>query len=161
MHPKLAAICADLASQQPIRQIASKYGLSERSLYRYLRDLPKDVEKVRTDAEIERGERILELVVTLQDKLLAILEKAEKAGKDAVGISAIRACLENLTFHAKLVGKTVESPVQVNVALAEMPEWTHLKQVIFAALQPYKEAKVAVAAALLEEEHGLEAIALH
>lgn len=160
-HPKLGQICKDLSSQKPIRQISSKYGLSERSLYRYLRDLPKDVERVRTAAEIERGERILSLTVLLQNKLLAIVTKAEKDGKDAVSIAAIRACLDNLTFHAKLTGKTSETPVQVTLSLADLPEWAHLKSVIYTALAPHKEAKLAVAAALMAEEKGLEDERVH
>ena len=158
-HPKIAQILVDLGKEVSIRNISQKYGLSVHALYRYLRDLPKDIEKVRTVAEVERGERILSLVVLLQNKLLDVLKKAEKAGQDATGIAAIRACLDNLQFHAKLTGKVPsESPtVNVQVNLLELPEWIRFRTVLMEALMPFKKARLAVAAAMAKAEEALEA----
>jgi AcrR family transcriptional regulator len=158
-HPKLAQIHKDLAAEVSIRHIASQYGLSTRALYRYLRDLPADVAKIRTAAEIERGERILTLVVFLQDKLLGILAAAEKSGIDATSISAIRACLDNLQFHAKLTGKVPIEAATVNVQInfLQLPEWIAFKRVLFTALQPFRDARIAVAKAMILEERALEA----
>jgi len=149
-HPKIAQILADLGKEVSIRKISQKYGLSIYALYRYLRDLPKDVEKVRTAAEVERGERILSLVVLLQDKLLGVLKKAEKAGQDATSIAAIRACLDNLEFHAKLTGKVPsEAPtVNVQVNLLQSPEWLKIQQCIVSTLGPFPKAKAVVVKAL-------------
>lgn len=157
-HPKLAQIHEDLSKEVPIRQISTKYQVSIQALYRYLRHLPENVEKIRTAAEIARGDRILQLVVFLQDKLMGILDKAEKEGKDATGISAIRACLDNLQFHAKLTGKVpAEGPaVAVQVNLVEMAEWSNFKRVLLVALAPFREARLAAAQAMMLEERRLE-----
>ena len=158
-HPKIAEIQKDLEKEISIVAISRKYGVSAPALYRFLRNLPKHVQDIRTAAEVERGERILKLVVFLQDKLLGILASAEKSGIDATSISAIRACLDNLQFHAKLTGKVPVDAAAVNVQInfLQLPEWTAFKRVLFTALQPFKDARIAVAKAMITEERALEA----
>lgn len=158
-HPKIAEIQKDLEKEISIVAISRKYGVSAPALYRYLRNLPKHVQDIRTAAEVERGERILKLVVFLQEKLLGIQASAEKAGLDATSISAMRACLDNLQFHAKLTGKLpAEAPtVAVQVNILEHPDFKLFKQVLFRTLGPFREARLAVAQGFIAQERLLKA----
>ncbi|MDI9457128.1 MAG: hypothetical protein WAQ32_08955 [Dethiobacteria bacterium] len=99
--------------------------------------------------ETAQADGLLAQVIELRDKALSILTKAEQAGElrtALTGIREARACLELL---AKLQGE-LQQEGTVNVVLA--PQWLELRTVILQTLEPWPEARLALAQAVKEAE---------
>lgn len=144
-HPQRADIESALLQGISYRDIAGRYGLSKSAVERYSDKLTSTLAKAQEAQEVANGDRLLAQVIDLQKQALEILE-ATKQGKDyRTSLSAIaqaRACLE---LQAKLLGELQENTV-VNVLVS--PAWITVRTVLLQALEPYPEARVAVARAL-------------
>ena len=98
----------------------------------------------------------------LIDKLRGLEEDARQAlevnrGEDwRVFLAALSEIRENIKLLVQVSGKLQEVQLQmntqVNVALAEHPEWQRIEDVLTRALEPYPAARFAVADALREIE---------
>lgn len=145
-HKDRGAIEAALLEGQSLRNIAEQYSVSVTALHRHKNEgIHPTLSKAQEAQEAARADDLLAQVRHLQVKALNILEKAEKANdlKAATGaIREARACLELL---AKLQGELDERPV-VNLTLN--PVWLEVRSVLLVALEPFPEAREAVAKAL-------------
>jgi hypothetical protein len=101
--------------------------------------------------EVAQADTLLEQVGDLQERALAILDKAEEAGELRTALGAIREARGNLELLAKLLGELDERPV---VNLSVSPEWLELRAVIVTALEPHPEALRAVVGALESGGNG-------
>ena len=156
-HPKRDEIDKLLASNANFAGISRDYagisrdfaGISEDALKRHKeKHLPGALAKAENIKEVVKADALLEDVKALRKKALGILESAEKAGdlKTALlGIREARSCMELL---AKVEGQLKEAP-QVNITLSA--EWIELRTIMLTALDPFPEAKLAVANALHEK----------
>lgn len=145
-HPKRDEINKALIETQNIAEIAKRYGVSYDSLFRHRQGhIPEALAKAQEAREVAQASSLLDQVCELRDKALGILAKAEQAGdlRTALqGIKEARGCLELL---GKLQGELQERQI-INILVA--PEWINLRAVILTALEPYPEAKLALAEAL-------------
>lgn len=151
-HPQRAAIDTALVAGDALRGLSALYRVSEDALARH-RDshLPTRLVKAQAAQEVAQADDLLKEVRALRAKSYSLLLAAEKAGDlrtALAGVREARACLELL---AKLMGELDERP-QVNVLLA--PEWITVRSAMVAALGPYPDARVAVAARLVALEAG-------
>jgi hypothetical protein len=148
-HPDRGEIEMAIVAGAANRRIAAQFDLSESAIRRHRAvHLPAllalSTEELTTQREsVRAGARLL------YSKALTLLTRAEQdpdVRAMAAALREARGCLELL---AKLVGELDERP-QVNILVA--PEWLTVRSTLLAALSPYVEARVAVAAALQELE---------
>ena len=156
-HPKRDEIDKLLASNANFAGISRDYagisrdfaGISEDALKRHKeKHLPGALAKAENIKEVVKADALLEDVRALRKKALGILETAEKSGdlKTALlGIREARSCMELL---AKVEGQIKDTP-QINFTLSA--EWIELRTIMLTALDPFPEAKLAVANALHEK----------
>jgi len=145
-HAERDALNTALIAREPYRIIADRYGLSHQALMRHKAEhLPAVMVKSEQAKETALADDLLGQVKALRNKAISILGKAEAAGDlrtALLGIREARACVELLL---EVEGELHRQPV-VNILVA--PEWLHARAVLVQALQPYPEARSAVAAAL-------------
>jgi len=149
-HPKRDEIDKLLATDSNFAGISRDFaGISEDALKRHKeKHLPGALAKAENIKEVVKADALLEDVRDLRQKALGILESAEKAGdlKTALlGIREARSCMELL---AKVEGQLKDTP-QINITLSA--EWIELRTIMLTALDPFPEAKLAVANALHEK----------
>ncbi len=151
-HADVAAIDRELAAGTAIPAIAALYRVSGDSLLRHKQNhLPQIVARAEAAKEVTRGDDLLDQVNKLKNKAVSLLLKAEAAGDyraALAGIREARACLELLL---EVEGEINRAP-QVNIIMS--PEWTRLRAVIIGALAPFPDARLAVAARLMDGEAG-------
>jgi len=130
-------------------EYARRVGCSIPSVTRHLENhVPKNLAAATEAQAVAKADTLLEDVKGLRKKAVGILEAAEKAGdlKTALlGIREARSCMELL---AKVEGQLKDTP-QINFTLSA--EWIELRTIMLTALDPFPEAKLAVANALHEK----------
>nr|WP_194300084.1 hypothetical protein [Acetobacter musti] len=139
--------CASVAEAFP--------GVTARALQRHYADhlLPR-LEKA-TGLLADDIEPTLGIVARLEDlrgRAMALLDRAEKAGKLKDAIAAIREARGVLDSQARVTGEGSRAGVQINIVNA--PGWTVVQGSILTALAPYPEARAAVVTALGQMTDG-------
>jgi transposase-like protein len=149
-HEQVIAINQALLRGESIRNVAKQYGLGESSVFRHKRDhISSVLVRAQEAVQIAQADSLLDQVKSLQTKALALLEQAEAAGDlrtALAGIREARACLELL---AKLQGELAQEGT-INVTLS--PEWLSLRTVILQTLDPWPQARLAIAEAVAAKE---------
>jgi hypothetical protein len=132
------------------RSVASLYDVSEAAVRRHKGNhLPAKLVMAEKAKEVAQADNLLDQVRDLQARAYSILDQAEDAGDLRTALGAIREARGNLELLAKLLGELQqEGTTTVNVALVEHPDYARLRATIVGALQPFDEAKWAVAKAL-------------
>lgn len=105
--------------------------------------------KASAAADAVHGDDLLQQARDLQARALTILDRAEAAGELRAACTAIREARGCLELLARLLGEIDDRP-QLNLFIN--PQWTAAMQVVMVALQPYPEARIAVADRLAEVE---------
>ena len=145
-HPEREAIEGALVADTPSRAVADRFGLSKDAALRHKSDhLPATLVKSREAAEVAHADNLLGQVRELQARALSILDTAEATGDLRTALGAIREARGNLELLAKLLGELKEGTT-LNMVVA--PEWLQIRAVILTALDPYPDARLAVASAL-------------
>ncbi len=167
-HENVEEINRLLLEGETYRNISERFSVSAAALSRHKNQhIPKVLAKARSARatiqgdgllvhtqelqaqETAQADSLLVQVVELRDKALSILGKAEQAGElrtALTGIREARACLELL---AKLQGELAQDGA-INVVLA--PQWLELRTAILQTLEPWPEARLALARAVREAE---------
>jgi len=151
LHPARAAIDAALAGGAAFPQVAAEWCVSTHAVGRHYRSghIQKKIAKSAAAVEIVEADNVLLQARDLQARALTILDQAEVAGELRTAISAIREARGCLELLARLLGEIDDRP-QLNLFIN--PQWTAAMQVVMVALQPYPEARIAVADRLAEVE---------
>jgi len=148
----LEAINRELAANTAIPALAALYRVSSDSLLRHKQNhLPQAVARAEAAQEATRGDDLLDQVNKLKGKAVSLLLKAEAAGDYRTALAGIREARSCLELLLEVEGELTRAP-QVNIIMS--PEWTRLRAVIVGALAPYPEARLAVAARLVEAGGG-------
>jgi len=151
-HPQKEEIDKALLESQNITEIAKRFSVSYDSLLRHKKNhITPLLANSRKAQEIARADNLLSQVTELKDKAIAILNKAEEAGDNRTALLAIREAKGCLELLAKLLGELNE---QATINILINPQWLSLRAVILQALEPYPEAKLALAKALREAEEN-------
>ena len=149
-HEKVEEINRLLLEGVSLRNIAKQYSVSAASLHRHKDGhLPAKLVKAQEAREIAKADTLLDQVAGLRDKALSILDKAEQAGDLRTALQGVREAKGCLELLAKLQGELQE---QTTVNILINPQWITLRTAILQALEPYPEARLAVAQALQEVE---------
>jgi len=140
---------------EPYRGIARKFGVSEDALERHRAagHIAEHLAQAHQAAEVAQADDLLAEVQALRARAYSILLQAEAAGDLRTALQGIHTALECLTLLAKLLGELDERQrIQVNILTS--PEWRRTRTAIVRALEPYPEARLAVAGALAGLEAG-------
>lgn len=130
----------------PYRSIAQQHGVSPDAVLRHKAEhLPRLLKRAHDAEDVAQADDLLGQVRDLQARTLAILDKAEAAGRLGTAVMAIKEARGNLELLAKLLGELDDRP-QVNVLVT--PAWVELRGRILVALALYPEARTAVVEAL-------------
>jgi hypothetical protein len=149
-HPNREAMDEALVGGASNRSLASLYDVSEAAVRRHkAKHLPAKLVMAQAAEEVAQADTLLEQVGDLQERALAILDKAEEAGELRTALGAIREARGNLELLAKLLGELDERPV-TNILVSA--EWISVRTAMMEALDPYPQARVAVAGRLSELE---------
>jgi len=148
-HKDVDEINRLLLCSDSYRDIARQFGLSKDAVARHKEShiaglLSKSTE-LKAEVESTQGTQTLAEVRELKARALEILDEAQGAGdlKTALlGIREARSCLE---LYMKAEGQIKDSP---QITIITNPEWMELRTVIIQALDPFPQAKEAVAHAI-------------
>ncbi len=150
-HPQRPAIDAALVAGESLRSIAKQFTVSDSALFRHRDHIPAALADAHDAQEVAQADDLLSQIRDLQRRTLTMLTTAEKAGELPTALKAVREARSNLELLAKLQGQLQEGTT-VNVLVS--PEWVNVRTRIMVALQPYLEARLAVADALADEGDG-------
>ena len=145
-HKNRPAIDKALVARQPFRTIADQFGVSKTALLRHYDDhLPSSLVKAQEAKEVADADALLAQMISLRDEALDILEKAKSSDDLHTALNAIKVTQGCIELLGKLAGQLRDAPT-INLVL--MPEWQVVQANVLTALDPYPEARLAVAHAL-------------
>jgi len=152
-HPQRQVIDEALIAGAGLRDIAGRFGLSKSALERHKANhLPASLAQAKEAAEVAQADDLLGELRKLQRITLGLLSKAYSAGDLRTAVSAVGQARGNLELFGKLLGQ-LDERAQVNILVAS-PEWLTLRARILQTLEPYPEARLALAAALEAGDAG-------
>ncbi len=147
-HKKRSEIDQALVERRPFRDIAGQHKVSKSALVRHFDDhLPSSLVKAQEAKEAADADALLAQIVGLRDEGLGVLEKAKLAEDLHTVLSAIKVTQGTIELLAKLAGQLRDAPT-INLVLSA--EWQAVQANVLTALDPYPEARLAVAHALGE-----------
>jgi hypothetical protein len=162
-HPDQSRIERDLAIGRPLGRIAKKYGISKDAAFRHKRKLPpqlksalagdalrsgKDLEQLR----IDESEGLLQNLAAQRARLLIAQDAALEAEQFTIVGSLSQAIHRNLELVGKYLGEFSQHSVQTTVSILITPEYLDFRSALLRALQPFPEARAAVAATINQME---------
>ena len=144
--PERAAIDKALVAGGSLRDIARQFGLSKDAVARHQAEhLPTALVAAVGAEETRQALDVLQQLKTINAAALTVLRDARTAGDGDLALKAIDRIHRQVELQAKLLGDLDERPV-INVLMSA--EWQQLRGQLVAALAPFPEARVAVAAVL-------------
>jgi transposase-like protein len=145
-HAQREAIDAALVAGASYRDVAGQYGLSKSAVERHKTEhIPGALTQAHGAEEMASADTLLQKIASLEADAKRIGKAAEAAEDFRSAIAAVRELIRIVELLARLEGQLREQPT-INVLV--MPEWLTLRSAIYGALQPFPEARVAVAGAL-------------
>jgi hypothetical protein len=149
-HGEHHSINVALVHREPYRTIANQFCISQSALKRHGREhLPELLIKAKHAIEVADADDLLERVEKLFEEAKAVLEAAKSAEDHRVVLAAIDRASRQLELLARLRGELNEQPI-TNIVLS--PEWVEIRTTMMETLEPYRQARIAVAGRLLELE---------
>lgn len=148
-HAARETINRELASGGDIKTLSAFHGVSTDSLHRHKRNhlLPAQRGRLASDPELSDVDVLAEMR-TLYRKMKDHLDRAELANDWPSLVAFHREARADLELFSRLTERLgPETQVNVNVAIDQRAQ-----QVILSALEPFPDARVAVAVALGELE---------
>jgi len=145
-HPERDEIDRAIVASESNRNIAKRFELTSASVHRHARaHVPALLRRARDADEMGRADSLLDQLRCLQRRALRILDTAEAADDPATALRALREVRGTIWLIAKMLGDLNETPaVSVSIGF----EWPELRGAILAALEPFPDARLAVAEAI-------------
>lgn len=149
-HPEREQIEAAIVAGTSKRDIALQFGVGHMAVQRHMAEhIAEAINHSKEAKEEAHGLDVVAQLKKINQVTLDILKRANDEQKDGMSLLAIDRICKQLELQAKLLGAIDKTEINIMVA----PEWHTIRATIIAALLPYPDARVAVAAALA----GLEA----
>jgi hypothetical protein len=146
-HNEAHAINVALVSREPYRTIADRYGVSQSALKRHSAEhIPKLLVKAKDAVESAKADDLLIELRAIRDNLVRLSDKAEDDSDYRTAIGGNVARLKYAELLAK-VSQIIDERPHITVLIAP-----HVQDVIVQTLDPYPEARVAVADSLASLE---------
>jgi hypothetical protein len=149
-HGERERIEQALIKGKPLRDIAGQHSVSRSALHRHKKHhLPPKLAKAEQAQEVAQADDLLEELGKLRRITWAILGKALAANDLKTTLQAVAQAKSNLELMARLEERLRDG---VTINILAVPEWITLRTVILRSLEPYPEARLALAEALQEVE---------
>jgi len=148
-HRDRDLVDAAVVGRVPYRRIATLHGLTEASVRRHATaHLPATLALATGAAEASRADVLLTQAEALRVDAIDLLEEAREKGDLRTAVSAIGQARGVLELLARMAGEV--SDVTVNVVLSA--EWAEIRTLVVQTLDPWPEARTALADALSEAD---------
>jgi translation initiation factor 1 (eIF-1/SUI1) len=142
-HPAHRDIDRDLITSISIPDIAAKYCVSIDALGRHKANhLSKTLAKAQEAKDRASSDNLLERLDSLSDEAHRIRRQAERAGDYKTALGGIRELVRIVELLAKLRGELAQEGT-VNILVTA--EWQSLRGAVLDALQPFPDARLALA----------------
>lgn len=151
-HPDRAAIDAALVSGESAAALAARYRTksARMALQRHRAEhLPTTLQRAQEATDVRQALDVVQQLKAINHASLAILAEARTLRDGDLALKAVDRIQKQIELQAKLLGELDDRP-QINLLVA--PEWLQLRGMLLLALQPYPEARSAVAARLVALE---------
>ena len=119
-----AAIDEALVAGEPLRNIAKRVSISPAALLRHKGHVSASLAKAAEKQEETRGDRLLNQVLDLQTRTLALLAEAEQDGDRRTRLGAIREARSNLELIGRFLGELKGGETNINVVSVNIDEAT-------------------------------------
>jgi len=151
-HADRAALDTALVSGEALRGIARRFAVSEDALFRHRSDhIPVSLAKAKDAEAVADADDLLGQIRELKRVAMHVLARASAADDlrtALLGIREARNCVETLL---EVEGELDRRPV-MNILVA--PEWLAVRAALMIALDPFPDARAAVAGRLVALESG-------
>jgi len=145
-HDKRLEIDKACVSGKTDRGIAGQYDLSDSSVNRHRNKcLTRQLLKASEIKNVAHADTLLGDIRSLKDRAVSILDQAESGKELDTALRAIREVRGCIELLAKVTGELQDGPT-VNVLVSA--EWVTIQNNVLNALEPYPDARIAVAGAL-------------
>jgi len=148
-HSEREAIDRALVSGETLRDIAQRFAVSRDALQRHKAHIPTAVAAAHEAGEVAEADRLLSTVRDLLQAAIGTITQAEAGGDLRTKLAAIREARETAKLLLEVYGELQTQPT-FNIIMA--PEWVEVRTVVLQALDPYPDARLAVAGALKKVE---------
>jgi predicted RNase H-like nuclease (RuvC/YqgF family) len=139
-------IDAAIVTGTPLRAIARQFETSKDAVHRHSDHVVARVATAHEARETASATTLLAKAAELESKARHLLEKSEQRGQLGTSVAALRELRQIVELLARISGE-LESGVTVN--LFASAEYGMLQRRMLQALEPFPEARTAVARALL------------
>lgn len=136
-----------LVAGESNRSIGRRYDICEATVRRHHAHVAETLTKAHEIAEASRAETLADQIGDLLRRGFAILDRAERGDSIQDACAAMREVRGVFTLLAKVSGEIDNRP-QINII--QSPEYVRIQTAILLALEPYPDARQAVADALTE-----------
>jgi hypothetical protein len=151
-HAERKAINGALVGIEPLRTIESRWSVSKTALLRHKKShLPATLVKAEAAAAAAEGDSLLVRYEQASRATSAILEEARTAGRkdNSLALKAIARVEKQFEIGRRLI-----SQAGASASVTASPEWQKLRAAILVALEPFPDARLAVAKAVKEPARG-------
>jgi hypothetical protein len=146
----VAGIDRALVAGEPQRALASRYGISRSAVQRHARrHVPEKLRRAREGREVAEADALADQVRQLLSAATEVLVRARDTDDQRVMLAAVREARGTVETLARLTGVVGGGGTTVHVSAAVEVNLTEVRQVVLGALQPFPDAREAVALALL------------
>lgn len=158
-HPERGRIEHDLARGVPVRVVAKKYAINSHVCYRHFQKMPPqlkaekfaallkpaaDLEKLR----IDESEGLLANLAMQRARLLMMQDTAMELADAEMTQRLSGQIHRNLELVGKYLGEFAQRSISTQISVLVSPEYLQLRASLVDALQPFPEARRAVASVL-------------
>jgi len=151
-HADRASIEASLANGLSLRHIASQYLVGYKAVERHKQNCMKPaIAEVVAKQDEQAAFDTLSEMAWMRQQAKAIYSDAwtEAKVKDhRIALSSLGELRKQTELYSELTGELDRS---THIELRTSPEWVNVRELIFTALRPFPEARIAVAKALLAQ----------
>ncbi len=134
------------------RRTATHYGSSEPSMRRHKEHIPALLARVAKRENLAVAEEIVEEIKNLKEEARDILIEARDIANSELALKAMARIESQLELQSKVL-QIIKTQPQINIL--SIPEVAQSIEVMGRALDPFPDAQIALAAALLEIEDGM------
>ena len=152
-HGERPAIDRVLLSGVGYRDISGRFDLSKTAVARHRAEhIPATLARAKAAEDIADADDLLAELDQLKRPALGILDRAEDADDLRTALSAIREARTTIETLLEVAGELDRSG-SVNILMS--PEWMTVQTCLLVALEPFPEARIAAADALMTLDTGI------
>lgn len=156
-HPDREAIESALVNLVSNRRIATRFSVNEASLRRHKANCIKEtVQALQEEREVQLAWNVVSEMGWIHDQAHLIYTDARDEKDHASSLRTLSELRKQIELRNEIESRSDES-----LKSAFLQQWATIREIIFAALAPFPDAKLAVARALLALSEQMKEIDTH